>query len=320
MMNLKEYPTPVAGLALGLSGISLFWALTFSGSALGCVILLAGCGLAACLLTPVLMKFVRHPKQLLVDIQHPTLGSVVPTSAMALMLLSYPAGLLFHPLAIVMWSVAVVAHVAFFLLFAFFRLRSFDLNHVVPSWFVPPIGIVVACLTVPSAFGFPIAHVLLYFGLISYVVLLPVVLYRLGLGSAIESARRPTLAILAAPASLTLAGYLTLVAMPNPLLVLVLFSVAILMTGSVYLMLFHLLRLPYTPAYAAYTFPLAIGATAMMKFSHWASRQTLFQGYVPYLHRLAILEGIVAALIIVYVLAHTLRFLFHKPNASGIVS
>lgn len=310
MFQLKTYPTPVAGLALGLLGICAFWAAALSGGFIANLILITGLILALFLLFPIFGKFVCHPHLLFADIKHPTIGSVVPTMAMALMLLSHTVGLLSQPLAIVIWTIAVIAHIIFFSIFCYHRLRDFDLNHIVPSWFVPPIGIVVACLTVPATFFLPLAYALLAFGLISYAVLLPIVLYRLTLGDKVEDARKPTLAILAAPASLTLAGYLTLVHSPNALLVVILFSVSTLMTVSVYLMMLHLLRLPFSPACSAFTFPLAIGATAMYKLSHWAVVVTLFNSDANFFHYLALTQGVIASVIISYVLLRTINIVY----------
>lgn len=315
MIKFSEYPTPTSGVCLGTAGILLFWASLSVSPLLANGLLIIGSIIAGALLAPVIVKFIQNPKLLFDDLKHPTIGSVVPTLAMTLMLLSHTVGLFSLPLAIAIWEVAVIAHIGFFMVFTYFRLRDFNLNHIVPSWFVPPIGIVVACLVVPTTALLPLAYVLVGFGIISYMILLPIVLYRLSVGEKIENTRKPTLAILAAPASLTLAGYLTLAAAPSPLLVLLLAGIAVLMTVSVYLLLFHLLRLPYSPAYAALTFPLAISATAMMKFSHWTAQQPMLHTYAGYIHTVSLIEGAIATIVIAYVLQHTIRFLLPKRNS-----
>jgi exfoliative toxin A/B len=310
MLKLSDFPTPTAGVSLGLSGILLFWSSLVSSSELSISLLFMGLIVSGSLLAPVIWKFCCHPGLLIADLKHPTVGSVVPTIAMTLMLLSYTIGLIYAPLGVALWCIAVIAHIIFFSLFTYYRLRNFDLNHILPSWFVPPIGIVVACLIVPSASLLPFAYALIVFGVVSYLILLPIVLYRLSVGEKIENARKPTLAILAAPASLTLAGYLSLVAVPNPMLVLLLAALALLMTVTVYLLLFHLLRLPYSPAYSAFTFPLAISATAMLKFSHWLAAQPMLDSYASYFYTISLIEAIVASVVIGYVVLHTIRFLW----------
>lgn len=309
MNRLNQYPTPISGLTLGLAGIAAFWSVFITSTNVTHFFLAAIALLVILLLAPLLLKFVLNPRTLLEDLKHPTVGSVVPTIAMTLMLLSHTLSLLSVTAASILWMSAVVLHAAFFSLFCFHRVCDFDLNHLVPSWFVPPIGIVVACLTVPTPYFMLIAHILLVFGLVAYAVLLPAVIYRLSLGGNIENARKPTLAILAAPASLTLAGYLSLSTAPNALLVVALFTIAVLMTLTVYIMLTHLLRLPFSPAYSAFTFPLAISATAMFKMSVWSHSVTLFSNYSHLFYLSAIAEGVIASIVILYVLQHYLRFL-----------
>lgn len=301
MIKLTDYPTPFAGVSLGVIGISAFWGAIDIGAII-----------AACLLLPIIIKFISHPKLLVQDLKHPTVGSVIPTMAMSMMLMSQAIRLFLPITAITLWLIAVILHIIFFSVFTYHRLRDWKIDHVVPSWFVPPIGIVVACLTVPTQSLTPLAHILLYFGIISYTIMLPLVIYRLSLGSKIEDARKPTLAILAAPASLTLAGYFAIVASPNMLLVLILFSIAIVMTISVYIMLFHMLRLSFSPAFAAFTFPLAISATAMMKMSQWTITQVSLYHYAKYFHAIALIEGVLATLVISYVLSLTIKHIINK--------
>jgi tellurite resistance protein TehA-like permease len=92
-------------------------------------------------------------------------------------------------------------------------------------------------------------------------------IYRLVFCESVPDAAKPTIAIMAAPASLSLAGYLTVTQDPSPVLVALLFGIAILMTVVIYAAFFHLLRLPFGPAYAAFIFPMVIGATALFKMA-----------------------------------------------------
>lgn len=315
MNHLKFYPTPVSGLALGIAGIGAFWSSVIANAIAANIVLIIIAAVAIALLLPLILKFILHPRTLWEDLKHPTVGSVVPTFAMSLMLLSKTIGLGFSSFSIILWLFAVILHASFFSIFCFHRLKDIDINHLVPSWFVPPIGIVVACLTVPAAVFMPLAYVILTFGILAYMIMLPMVIYRLSIGNSVEDARKPTLAVLAAPASLTLAGYLSLSSSPNPFLVIALFSIAILMTVSVYIMLANLLRkLDFSPAYSAFTFPLAISATASYKLSLWADSVHLFVEYSNYLFAFSMLEGVIGTAVIAYVLQHYVKFLLKSKN------
>lgn len=296
--RLKTAPTPMAGLALGIGSLGWCWESVgaFDGhmQALGATI-------AGVLLLILVAKFLLHPRLLLNDLAHPVVGSVVPTFAMATMVVSKAIG---GPLGTTLWLLAVLLHLIFLATFTWHRARQFELSHMVPSWFVPPVGIIVADVTSPGGVLASLATVLLWFGVISYALMLPTMLYRLIFCAEVPDAAKPTLAILAAPASLSLAGYLTVSTQPSLALVAVLLGIAVLMTAVIYLAFFQLLRLPFSPGYAAFTFPLVIGATALFKTS--ALLQQLSPAGAAELHQVALFELGVATVIVSYV---ALRYL-----------
>jgi exfoliative toxin A/B len=117
-----------------------------------------------------------------------------------------------------LWLFGLGVHVVFLSLFARHRMARFELTHMVPSWFVPPVGVIVAAVSYRGPHEGPLfllAVASLYFGMITYAVMLPVMLYRFIFAENIAVSAMPTLAILAAPASLSLAGYLSLVGDPS---------------------------------------------------------------------------------------------------------
>lgn len=234
-------PTPMAGLALGIASLGWCWE---NVGGLNSKAQLAGAVLAGLLLVVLTLKFVLHPQLLAQDLAHPVVGSVVPTFAMTTMVISKAIG---GNLGSVIWLVAIALHVWFLVTFAWHRLKHFKLHHMLPSWFVPPIGIVVADVTSPGGLLDPLAQALLWFGLVCYAVMLPMMLYRLVFCPPLPDGAQATLAVMAAPGSLCLAGYLTVTAEPNLLLVAMLLGIAILMTLIIYLAFIKLLRLPFSP-------------------------------------------------------------------------
>lgn len=289
MKHLSAYPTPIGGLCLGLAGLGALWGtITKSNS-----VTLAITTFAALLLLPLLYKFITMPVLLLNDLRHPTVGSVVPTLAMTLMLISHALAP-YHPLAIAMWLLACGLHVFFLLTFAYHRLRDWHLQHMVPSWYVPPIGIVVAALTVTTTSLHIIGVIFVYFGLVNYGIMLPIMLYRLIQLDRVEPDRKATLAVLAAPPSLVLAGYLTAVHHPHPAVVAGLLTVALLMTTVVYMLIWKIAQQDFNPGFSAFTFPLVISATATTK-------ACMFFNNNFWLHLVAQTEIAVATMIVVLV-------------------
>ena len=124
-------------------------------------------------------KFALNPRLLLEELRHPVLGSILPTTSMALMLQSKSLSILDARAAQWLWLFAVALHLCLLLAFVAFRARQFSLHHMLPSWFVPFVGISVAAMTVPGPAYYQLAYGLMVFGMVNYAALLPVMLYRL---------------------------------------------------------------------------------------------------------------------------------------------
>lgn len=298
-------PTPLAGLALGIAslGLGLENALPLhaAGQTIGALTALA-------LLLALAAKFILNPGLLRQEIAHPVLGSIMPTFAMALMLISKSLGMWSPATGEVLWVTAVALHLVLMTAFTCFRLVSFSLQQVVPSWFIPFVGVILAAVTIPAPQYAAFAYNLMIFGMLNYAVMLPLMLYRFMFSPEVADAAKPTIAVMAAPASLSLVGYLALEPNPSLLLCAVLLGVALLMTSLVYLAFFRLLRLPFTPAFASYTFPMAVGATALYKVAEHLAAYPAATEYVRQLCALAVGEMFVATLIIAYV---CLRYCLH---------
>ena len=304
-------PTPLAGLALGIAslGLGLENALPLHsfGQGLGAIV-------ASCLLLCVTCKFILHPHLIWQELRHPVLGSILPTFAMGLMLVSKSLGMLHEGAGVALWLFAVALHLGLMVLFAWHRMRNLDLQQMVPSWFVPFVGVVLASVTFPDERYMPLAKVLLHFGMVAYGVLLPVMVYRLMFMREVADAAKPTLAIMAAPASLSLTGYLMMEPEPSLLLCAVLLGLALLMTCAIYLAFFKLLRLPFTPGFAAFTFPMAVGASALYRVALHLEAYPMAAQYVAQLRTLAVAETVVATLIVGYV---CLRYALYYARPGG---
>ncbi|MGR5449437.1 TDT family transporter [Vibrio sp. PNB22_3_1] len=305
-------PTPMAGLALGIASLGWSWENFAELYGYGQWI---SAGIASVLLIILAVKFFFHNHLLRQDLAHPVVGSVVPTFAMATMVVSNSLGHFFPVAGNALWLFAVGLHVVFLVTFIYHRTKDFELHHMVPSWFVPPVGIIVADVSFSGNPTLaPIAYGALMFGMVAYAVMLPIMIYRFMFTHEIPDAAKPTMAILAAPASLSLAGYLNVTSDPSPVIIALLFGIAVLMTSIIYLAFFKLLRLPFSPGYAAFTFPMVIGATALFKVAHWMEAQGLATHYVNQVRGLATVELIVATVVVVYVSMQYIHNLLIRPR------
>lgn len=299
MASIKNFPTPVAGLALGISAIGWCW--ENYAPHLG-VIQNTTTLIAAILICGVSLKFIRFPSLLFNELRHPIIGSVLPTICMALMAISYDL-IHFHHFEIVgrvVWYSAVILHLVFFISFFYHRSRNFKLSDLLPSWFIPPVGPILACLANPGTDTLWLSDILMILGVGSYLLLLPFLLYRLIFLERLQVSEIPTFAILAAPSNLIIMGYIAITAKPMFNMLLMLSGVAILLNVVFYLSLLRLLREPFSAGFSAYTFPLASGATAMFKMENLINLRADKAGSLLF-HSLAVFQLYVASLVIVYV-------------------
>jgi tellurite resistance protein TehA-like permease len=224
-------------------------------------------------------------------------------------------------LGTLVWAAGLTMHVFLLTTWARHQARTFSMTRMVPSWFVPPVGTIVAAVSYRgpnSGLLHALAVVALYSGMISYAVLLPIMFFRLIFHDTLPVAAMPTVGILAAPASLSLVGYLTLPENPAPVVVLVLEGIAVLMTSIVYVAFVRLLTLPFSPAFAAYTFPLAIGTTAQFEVAEQLSTWHTIPELVDQVHTMAVVELLGASAVIAFVSARFIGFAWsHWSQAHG---
>lgn len=292
-------PSPLAGLALAIASLGWAWELLFPQ--LDGLAQITGATLALFLIAPVTIKFSFHIHILLQELKHPVLGSVIPTYSMTLLMFSKTIEQFNHWLGVILWLFSIVLHLLFLSLFIFYRSRDICIEQLIPSWFIPPIGIIVAAVTFPGEFPL-LAKILLYFGMTTYFVMLPIMLYRLIFHKAIPEAVRPTIAVLAAPASLSLVGYLTLTPLPSIILISLLLGTALLMTLLIYMSLFHFRKLEFSPSFSSLTFPLVISATALLKATDWLAKQGIHPMEKSIFLLVGIVELVIATLVVTIVL------------------
>lgn len=310
--KLISVPTPMAGLALAIASLGWCWESMFNLSGYGQWISAA---IASGLLIMLILKNGLHWNLLKQDLAHPVIGSVIPTFAMAMMIISNSIHQFNPIMGDLLWLLGVVLHILFMGSFFYHRSKQFKLHHMLPSWFVPPVGIIVADVSFAgNPILLPIAQAALIFGLISYAVLLPTMIYRVLFSENIPHLAQPTIAILAAPASLSLAGYLTVSQTNSPVIIGILFGIAVLMTFITYLALFKLLTLPFSPGFAAFTFPTVISATALFKMATWMQSVNVADEYVMQIQGLAEFELVIATVIVSYVAIRYMNFFFSNKR------
>lgn len=299
MSILKRIPIPMAALALALATLGNLLG-SYSDS------LRLACGaVAGVLVLLVILRVVTDFKAVFAECDNCATLAVLPTLFMALMVLATYLKPFMGNAAAALWAVALGLQLTVTGVFIKRHLLSFALPKVLPSWFIVFVGYVVASVTSPAFSMQPVGRVLLYAGLVGYLSVLAVVVYRL-VKVELPHPALPTVAIFAAPASLCLAGYLAVTETKDPAAVYALLAISLTSLLFVMSRLPKVLRLDFHPGFAALTFPFAITAVALKQSSAFLA--TTPQGtFIPAVAVTAM--DLFAALMVGYVLVRYTVFL-----------
>ena len=291
-------PIPICGLALGMASLDRYlwqnyddYVRIFAIFSVFLMILFS-------------MRVLTGIKGIRKDLESPILFGVLPTYCMAAMILSTYVNGHSDTIALILWASALILC---FLMMPFFIHRfilKFDMKNVFPSWFVMFIGHVVGSVT-SAAMGYTeIGRILFWFGTIAYVVLLPVILFRVVKVKGIPEPAVPNIAILAAPPNLLLVGYLTSYGTSaNDAVVGILAVLGIVSYVAVLAYMPFMMKRKFYPSYAAFTFPLVICMISMsMIESFYNLEESIF-------HIFQMMSVAVAVIIVVYVLLRYAVFL-----------
>lgn len=260
--NVKEYsvfeilPTGISGLMLALFALgnmlkSISEYIRYSCGILGFLLFLM-----------LIIKALFYYKNLEGEFRNVAIASVMPTFSMGTMILGAYILPFNRSIGILLWYAAILIHIILMVLFTKKYIINFKTENVLPSWYIVYVGIATASLTGKSI-NPALAQHCFYFGLISYLILTPIILNRVYRVKEIIKPDLPTKVIMAAPGSLCLAGYLVLFEHKSIAMVVFLLVISQFLYILVLKELPSLLKLSFYPSFSAFTFPTVITAFSL---------------------------------------------------------
>lgn len=298
---IKKVPIPMAGLMLALASLGNLLA--------GYSDVLRGIlgGISFILFLLLVIKLTLYYKDILKDLENPVVASVAPTFFMGMMILSTYVKNFNQSIAFGVWVIGLIMHAAYIVYFTKKFILNFDFKKVFVSYFVVYVGIVAASIPSPLYGMKSIGQVIFWFGFVSYIILLPLIFYRLLKIKNIPEPAIPTTAILTAPANLCLAGYLSAFDEKNKLIIYLLLMLSVIMFVAILIYLPSILKLKFYPSFSSLTFPFVITAIAMKGTNVFFGKSevniSFFKYYVSFLE-------ILASVMVLYVFINYISFLF----------
>ena len=286
--RLRDMPVSFFATVMGLSGLTI--AAHKVETALGwqngaSLSLLAASGAVFAVLAFFYVhKILVHGHAVAEEWAHPVRISFFPTISIALILLATAALPVHVGLSKALWVAGAALHMTLTLLVmtSWINHSRYEVIHTNPAWFIPVVGNIIVPIAGITHAPADLSWFFFSVGLLFWLVLLTIVLYRLIFHNPLPGRLVPTMFILLAPPSVGFVAWTVLSGTVDPFGRILYFSAAFMFL----LMLPQLpkfSRLSFTLSWWAYSFPLAAFTIATLvmaerthaPFYHWAGL-TLF--------------------------------------------
>lgn len=204
------------------------------------------------------LKALRYPQAVGMEMRHPVRINFFPTVSISLLLLAIAYLESAPEAAFWLWSAGALLHLGLTLAIfgSWLHHTHYDIKHVNPAWFIPVVGNIIIPIAGIRLASPELSWFFFSIGLVFWIVLLTIVLYRLFFHEPLPVRLAPTLFILLAPPSVGFIAYLGLTgeldAFARILYYTALFLALLLASNAV-----RFLRLPFFISAWAYSFPLA---------------------------------------------------------------
>jgi tellurite resistance protein len=223
-----------------------------------------------------LMKIIRFPQAMIKEFNHPVAINFFPALSISLVLLgviysNYDLliGQIFWTLGASLQFVLTVIIVSNWV-----HHEKWQITHMSPAWFIPAVGNIIVPLGTPLYAPLELGWFFFSVGLIFWIILQAIVMYRLFFHPPMLKALEPTLFILIAPPAIGFSSYLHLIGGELDVFARILYYTALFFALMLLVQTPRFLKIPFSLSWWAYTFPLAALGLASLKMFALLNMQT----------------------------------------------
>lgn len=269
-----------------------------------------------------LLKVLSNPKWFWKEMKSGTASSHLPVLFMITISIGEFAigkgpiyGGLFY-FGIILWYIGLICQLVYLVWWLVTRVMWFDIKDVDGAWYVPVVGIPVACAILPSQLGgsnyVTLLQALWYLSFVGFIILTCLILYRYLFVTPMHTTELPAIGIIAAPASLLLVTYFfdfNGTSNENHVFMFLLAGIAITFTFIAYISMIKVFATKFNTGFVAYSFPLAIGAVARIVFATWlVANYGVSVQLLTIFKTEAFVELVISSIVMVYLL---IGFIIH---------
>lgn len=298
--RLGHFPVALFSTVMGTAGLAIAWLKAHHAGGMpaeiGVALRWLASGLYLFLLVVYGMKLMRHPGAVKAERAHPVRLNFFPAISIGVLLLAISWAQDAPAIAQWMWYVGAAVHLVFTLLAmsSWIHHTHYDIKHVNPAWFIPVVGNIIVPLAGVRFAPADISWFFFSIGLVFWLVLMTIVLYRLFFHEPLPARLTPTLFILIAPPAVGFLAYVALVGEVDAF-ARVLYFTALFLTLLLASNAPRFFRLPFFISAWAYSFPLAAMTIATFEMSA-RSGETIYATLARLM--LVVLSAVVALLVL----------------------
>lgn len=240
-----------------------------------------------------LIKSIKFPNAIKQEMEHPIAGNFFAAFSISLLLLSILYKDITPQPAAYLWYLGTFLQLAFTikLLNAWILQEKWKITHMSPAWFIPIVGNIIVPLGAPTFANLETGWFFFSIGLIFWIILQSIMMYRLFFHPPMAKQLEPTLFIFIAPPAMGFMSYLALNGGVLDSFARILYYTALFFVLLLLSQTLRFIKIPFSVAWWAYTFPIAAIANAS-----WMMYALL--GYNIYFYLALFLMTVLSALIL----------------------
>lgn len=303
--RLQYFPISFFAAVLGLTGTTIAFqraerllALPFAVSG---ALIVASLAVFLAIATLYALKAARHPDAVKREFAHPIKINFFPTISISLLLFGIAFMRLNSDVSRAFWIAGAAAHLVFTvaILSAWMQRTTLQIQHINPVWFIPMVGNIIVPIAGVEHAPVEISWFFFSIGLIFWLALLILFLYRIIFHSPLPERLMPTLFIMIAPPAIGFISYLRLMEREVSGFELdgfarILYYFALFIFVVLLVQYRQFIKIPFYLSWWAYSFPMAAITIATVLMAS-KTNMLFFQGLAYVL--LIALTALIAVLI-----------------------
>ncbi len=260
--RLPYFPISFFAMVMGLAGLCIAWEKAQIGFHLPFRLDLALLPFTALVFTILtityLLKLLRYPGEVVKELNHPVKLNFFPAVSISLILLSITMLHTLPQASRILWMIGSSLHLGFtlYVMNIWIHHDKFEVHHINPAWFIPVVGNVLVPVAGTSHGYYEISWFFFSIGIIFWLVLFTIIIYRVLFHNPLPDRLMPTFFILIAPPAV---GFISYVKLNGGIdnFAHVLYYSGLFLTLLLFTMVLRFSRLQFFLSWWAYSFPLA---------------------------------------------------------------